>query len=193
MWLACAANKPSRQPRQPWPLAPRPILAGASRISDQPTSESQDLDPWLESLCRARIQPPNCHILPNRFSHPHIYISSSTFAMAKKQKVLVIGAGPVGSLAALYAANRGDDVEIYELRSGELFPVTLESRNPRLILPNNGIDLGQICEIPRRRRSILPNQSTWPSQSAASTPCAMLANQNSSTMSLAPPSRCTAA
>ena len=39
--------------------------------------------------------------------------------MTKKQKIIVIGAGPVGSLAALYAANRGDDVEIYELRSGE--------------------------------------------------------------------------
>ncbi len=39
--------------------------------------------------------------------------------MAKKQKIIVVGAGPVGSLAALYAANRGDDVEIYELRSGE--------------------------------------------------------------------------
>ncbi len=41
--------------------------------------------------------------------------------MAKKQKVVVVGAGPVGSLAALYAANRGDNVEIYELRSGESF------------------------------------------------------------------------
>lgn len=41
--------------------------------------------------------------------------------MEKKQKIVVIGAGPVGSLAALYAANRGDDVEIYELRSGESF------------------------------------------------------------------------
>lgn len=39
--------------------------------------------------------------------------------MARKQKTVVIGAGPVGSLAALYAANRGDDVQIYELRSGE--------------------------------------------------------------------------
>jgi kynurenine 3-monooxygenase len=36
------------------------------------------------------------------------------------QKVLVVGAGPVGSLAALYAAVRGHDVEIHELRSGEL-------------------------------------------------------------------------
>lgn len=35
-----------------------------------------------------------------------------------KQKVLVVGAGPVGALAALYAANRGDDVHVYELRAG---------------------------------------------------------------------------
>ena len=36
----------------------------------------------------------------------------------KKQKTIVIGAGPVGALAALYAAQRGHEVEIYELRSG---------------------------------------------------------------------------
>ena len=35
-----------------------------------------------------------------------------------KQKVIVIGAGPVGALAGLYAANRGDDVNVYELRDG---------------------------------------------------------------------------
>lgn len=39
----------------------------------------------------------------------------------QKQKTVVIGAGPVGSLAALYAASRGHDVEIYELRGGECF------------------------------------------------------------------------
>jgi len=33
-------------------------------------------------------------------------------------KVIVVGAGPVGSLAALYAAQRGHEVEIYELRNG---------------------------------------------------------------------------
>jgi len=37
----------------------------------------------------------------------------------KHQKLVVVGAGPVGSLAALYAATRGDDVEIYELRGGK--------------------------------------------------------------------------
>lgn len=36
------------------------------------------------------------------------------------QKVVIVGAGPVGSLAALYAAVRGHDVEIYELRAGRL-------------------------------------------------------------------------
>lgn len=36
------------------------------------------------------------------------------------QKVVVVGAGPVGSLAALYSAIRGHEVEIYELRSGTL-------------------------------------------------------------------------
>ena len=37
------------------------------------------------------------------------------------KKVVVVGAGPVGSLAALYASKRGADVEIYELRGGEAF------------------------------------------------------------------------
>ncbi|OAL72990.1 kynurenine 3-monooxygenase [Trichophyton violaceum] len=32
------------------------------------------------------------------------------------QKVVIVGAGPIGSLAALYAAMRGDSVELYELR-----------------------------------------------------------------------------
>ena len=35
-----------------------------------------------------------------------------------RQKVVVVGAGPVGALAALYAASRGDEVEVYELRGG---------------------------------------------------------------------------
>jgi hypothetical protein len=36
----------------------------------------------------------------------------------KRQKTIVVGAGPVGALAALYAAQRGHEVEVYELRSG---------------------------------------------------------------------------
>lgn len=34
-------------------------------------------------------------------------------------KVVVVGAGPVGALAALYAAHRGHEVVLYELRSGK--------------------------------------------------------------------------
>lgn len=34
------------------------------------------------------------------------------------KKTVVVGAGPVGALAALYAATRADEVEVYELRGG---------------------------------------------------------------------------
>ena len=44
-------------------------------------------------------------------------------ATTDKQKVVVVGAGPVGALAALYAATRGDEVEIYELRGGTSCPL----------------------------------------------------------------------
>jgi glutamate dehydrogenase/leucine dehydrogenase len=51
------------------------------------------------------------------------------------KKVVVVGAGPVGSLAALYAANRGATVYIYELRNGEsVFPLSLSL-----------MDLSEIC------------------------------------------------
>lgn len=41
------------------------------------------------------------------------------------QKVVIVGAGPVGSLAALYAAMRGDSVELYELRGGTCYKLPL--------------------------------------------------------------------
>ena len=37
----------------------------------------------------------------------------------RRRKIVVVGAGPVGTLAALYAAGRGDDVEVYEYREGK--------------------------------------------------------------------------
>ncbi len=43
-------------------------------------------------------------------------------AFVRKQKVVIVGAGPVGALAGLYAASRGDDVVVYELRAG-MYPV----------------------------------------------------------------------
>lgn len=39
----------------------------------------------------------------------------------KKKKAIVVGAGPVGALAALYFSHAGWEVEVYELRGG-LFP-----------------------------------------------------------------------
>ncbi|KJZ77572.1 Kynurenine 3-monooxygenase [Hirsutella minnesotensis 3608] len=45
--------------------------------------------------------------------------------MAAPQKTVIVGAGPVGSLAALYAAKRGHQVELYELRP--------DLRNPGIV------------------------------------------------------------
>jgi len=39
-----------------------------------------------------------------------------------KKKVIVVGAGPVGALAALYFSHAGWEVEVYELRGGLFFP-----------------------------------------------------------------------
>ncbi|KAM3516201.1 hypothetical protein MY11210_000223 [Beauveria gryllotalpidicola] len=55
--------------------------------------------------------------------------------MAPLQKMVIVGAGPVGSLAALYAARRGYQVEVYELRP--------DLRDPRIVPLNftKSIDL----------------------------------------------------
>jgi 2-polyprenyl-6-methoxyphenol hydroxylase-like FAD-dependent oxidoreductase len=50
-----------------------------------------------------------------------------------KQKVVVVGAGPVGALAALYAAQRGDNVEVYELRAGWSALIQTKSRYHRIV------------------------------------------------------------
>jgi NADPH-dependent 2,4-dienoyl-CoA reductase/sulfur reductase-like enzyme len=47
------------------------------------------------------------------------HISCEIMATLETQKTVVVGAGPVGALAALYAAQRGDIVEVYELRGGK--------------------------------------------------------------------------
>ena len=46
---------------------------------------------------------------------------------SNRQKIVVVGAGPVGALAALYAATRGDIVEVYELRAGTHMQILLTS------------------------------------------------------------------
>lgn len=60
-----------------------------------------------------------------------------------KEKVIVIGAGPVGALAALYAANRGDIVEVYELRADLRDPSTTPlnfTKSINLALSERGIN-----------------------------------------------------
>jgi flavin-dependent dehydrogenase len=57
-------------------------------------------------------------------------------------KVVVVGAGPVGSLAALYAAVRGFEVEVYELRAGA--SLRLLHRKPSRCYAN----ASQTSEIP---------------------------------------------
>src|ERR1700734_2269337 len=49
---------------------------------------------------------------PPRTRHQDIKPITSMEKEKKREKVIVVGAGPVGSLAALYAANRGNDVEV---------------------------------------------------------------------------------
>ncbi|KAH8200411.1 hypothetical protein TruAng_005440 [Truncatella angustata] len=63
--------------------------------------------------------------------------------MANQQKFVVVGAGPVGSLAALYAAKRGHDVELYELRNDLRDPATTPlafSKSINLALSERGIN-----------------------------------------------------
>ncbi|EFW98976.1 FAD dependent oxidoreductase [Grosmannia clavigera kw1407] len=63
--------------------------------------------------------------------------------MAGNSKTVIVGAGPVGSLAALYAAQRGHDVEIYELRNDLRDPLTtplLFSKSINLALSERGIN-----------------------------------------------------
>jgi kynurenine 3-monooxygenase len=38
-----------------------------------------------------------------------------------RRRMVLVGAGPVGAMAAIYAAERGYDVEVYELRNGKSF------------------------------------------------------------------------
>lgn len=65
-------------------------------------------------------------LLTSYSRHPELYfprckeiVLTTKMSLLKQQRVVVVGAGPVGALAALYAASRGDDVEVYELRAGQ--------------------------------------------------------------------------
>lgn len=80
-----------------------------------------------ESSCRVHLATstrPLLIVIDLPLPLPHIQrsIFCEMAEKSKRQKTVVVGAGPVGALAALYAAQRGHDVEIYELRSGA-FPL----------------------------------------------------------------------
>lgn len=62
---------------------------------------------------------------------------------SERAKVVVVGAGPVGALAALYAAQRGNDVEVYELRNDLRDPTTTPlnfTKSINLALSERGIN-----------------------------------------------------
>ncbi|KAK3361921.1 hypothetical protein B0T24DRAFT_640400 [Lasiosphaeria ovina] len=72
--------------------------------------------------------------------------------MDSTQRVVVVGAGPVGSLSALYAANRGHAVEIYELRSDLRDPSTTPlnfTRSINLALSERGLNAMRHADQPK--------------------------------------------
>ena len=69
-----------------------------------------NINSFLPSFWRSGLL--ECPSYPNKFEH---------IAMSVEQKVVVVGGGPVGALAALYAAQRGYEVELYDLRDGISF------------------------------------------------------------------------
>ncbi|KAF2089192.1 FAD/NAD(P)-binding domain-containing protein [Saccharata proteae CBS 121410] len=75
-----------------------------------------------------------------------------------KQKTLVVGAGPVGALAALYAAGRGDEVEVYELRGDLRDPSTTPlnfTKSINLALSERGINSLRRAKCPGLVEAVL--------------------------------------
>ncbi|KAL9093123.1 MAG: hypothetical protein Q9159_000482 [Coniocarpon cinnabarinum] len=75
-------------------------------------------------------------------------------------KVVVIGAGPVGSLAALYAAKRGHDVQVYESRSDIRHPSQSTpslNKSINLALSHRGIHALEATQCPHLLSRILSN------------------------------------
>src|SRR5271155_806824 len=65
--------------------------------------------------------------------------------MSKNQKITLVGAGPVGSLLALFLAKRGFEVEIFERRLDMRLHGTEGGRSINLALSTRGLfALGQV-------------------------------------------------
>ncbi|KAF2022256.1 kynurenine 3-monooxygenase-like protein [Aaosphaeria arxii CBS 175.79] len=81
------------------------------------------------------------------------------------ERFIVVGAGPVGSLAALYAAARGHIVEIYELRPDLRDPQTTPlnfAKSINLALSERGINSLRETALPEIVESVL--SETFPMQ-----------------------------
>lgn len=79
---------------------------------------------------------------------------------------MVIGGGPVGALAGLYAARRGWDVEVYDLRPG-----TNEMKRQFLANGCRYTDSFQISEMNTQHPSTSHGPSTWHYQNEESMLC----------------------
>lgn len=80
-------------------------------------------------------------------------------------KCVVIGGGPVGALAGLYAARRGWDVEVYDLRPGT------NEIHAQFFANEQQADPTQICEMNTLRLSTLHVLSIWHYQNEESMHC----------------------
>ncbi|EEP77461.1 conserved hypothetical protein [Uncinocarpus reesii 1704] len=77
---------------------------------------------------------------------------------SNQRKVVIVGAGPVGSLAALYAAARGDHVELYELRGDLRDPSTIPlnfTKSINLAISERGIHSMKLTNRPEFVQRIL--------------------------------------
>jgi len=61
------------------------------------------------------------HLVITRRKIVYVFAHSYQTTIMRPQKTVIVGAGPVGALAALYAAERGHEVEVYELRNGQSY------------------------------------------------------------------------
>ncbi|PNY24899.1 Kynurenine 3-monooxygenase [Tolypocladium capitatum] len=78
--------------------------------------------------------------------------------MESPQKTVIVGAGPVGSLAALYAARRGHQVEVYELRPDLRNPSTIPlnfTKSINLAVSERGINAMRLAGYPTLLQTVM--------------------------------------
>ncbi|EXV00054.1 monooxygenase [Metarhizium robertsii] len=78
--------------------------------------------------------------------------------MSVTQKTVVVGAGPVGSLAALFAAQRGHEVEVYELRPDLRNPGTIPlnfTKSINLAISERGINAMRSAGHPSLLKTVM--------------------------------------